>query len=352
MRKVFLIRHGHPDFSPGTHMCLGRTDTPLGAIGRMQAVLLGEQLKEERLTVFTSPLTRCCETALPLERVPQIVQELQEQDMGPWDGLDFEEIKQRWPELYERRAYEPLLVPSGAESLMQVRERVLPAMKNILAFSEGDTAIIAHASVIQVILAEALGTALEESRSLRIPYGSYAILNYDGRFSFLHDAVRSSPALSPALAEKLLSAAAPGERVEAHCMAVKDEALRIADALPLSADKNLLASVSLLHDIARAEKDHAATGAAWLRELGYTEAADIVAQHHDLRYTSINEAAILYIADKCMKEERRVTIAERFAASEDRCRTPEAKAAWKARLDNTLRLKEAINSICGKTVIE
>ena len=32
MRRVYLIRHGHPDFPLGAHMCLGRTDTPLGPI--------------------------------------------------------------------------------------------------------------------------------------------------------------------------------------------------------------------------------------------------------------------------------------------------------------------------------
>ena len=44
MRRVFLIRHGHPDFPLGAHVCLGRTDTPLGPLGRMQAALLGETL--------------------------------------------------------------------------------------------------------------------------------------------------------------------------------------------------------------------------------------------------------------------------------------------------------------------
>ena len=42
MRRIFLVRHGHPDFPLGAHVCLGRTDTPLGALGRMQACLLGE----------------------------------------------------------------------------------------------------------------------------------------------------------------------------------------------------------------------------------------------------------------------------------------------------------------------
>ena len=64
MRTLYLIRHGHPDFPLGAHVCLGVTDTPLGALGRMQAVLMAERMKGTALTaVFTSPLTRCRETA-------------------------------------------------------------------------------------------------------------------------------------------------------------------------------------------------------------------------------------------------------------------------------------------------
>lgn len=97
MGRLWLIRHGHPDYPLGAHVCLGRTDTPLGPLGRMQACLLGEALREEKPRVFSSPLTRCRETAAPLGGEAAVVSALAEQDMGPWDGLDFEEIKRRWP---------------------------------------------------------------------------------------------------------------------------------------------------------------------------------------------------------------------------------------------------------------
>ena len=37
MKKVFLIRHGLPDFPGGQGMCLGITDIPMGAAGLRQA---------------------------------------------------------------------------------------------------------------------------------------------------------------------------------------------------------------------------------------------------------------------------------------------------------------------------
>ena len=351
MKTLYLIRHGHPDFPLGAHMCLGRTDTPLGALGRMQAALLGETLRDRGLTVFASPLTRCRETAAPLGGEAILVPALAEQDMGPWDGLDFEQIKTRWPELYARRKDEPLLVPPGAEPLAAVRRRVVPALRDCLEQSGGDLAVVAHASVIQALLAEVCGVPLEESRPLRVPYASYTVLRCDGTLTLEREAARPCPPLHPQLAERLLRAAAPGDRVEAHCRAVAAEALRLADALPLPLDRELLESAALLHDVARAEKDHARLAAAWLRELGYERAAALTAQHHDRQGSALDEAAVLYIADKCVREDRRVTLAERFAASEARCRTAEARAAHAERLAAALRLREEINGICGKTVI-
>ena len=353
MKKLVLIRHAHPDFPLGAHMCLGRTDTPLGPLGRMQACLLGRTAGGQKLAVFSSPLARCRETAKPLGGEAILVPELSEQDMGPWDGLDFTEIRARWPELYARRTGEPLLVPPGAETLAQVQARVMPAVWDCLKRSMGDLAVVAHASVIQAILAAVEGVPLEESRPLRPPYASCTVIVEDGgALRVAQEAATPHPPLTPSLAHALLLAAGPGDAVAAHCRAVAEEALRIASVLPFPLDLSLLESAALLHDAARKEKDHARLGAAWLRELGYCDAAAIVERHHDWRGGAVDEAAVLFLADKCMRGDCRVTVSERFAASWERCRTPEAKAAYAERLEAALRLRETVNEICGKTVVE
>ena len=352
MRRVYLIRHGHPDFPFGAHMCLGRTDTPLGALGRMQACLLGEALASEDLSVFSSPLTRCRETAAPLGGEAIAVPELREQDMGPWDGLDFETIRRDWPELYARRAAEPLLVPPGAEPLAEVQARVLPAFWSCLTQNRGDIAVVVHASVIQAILADIQGLPLEQSRPLRPPYGSWALLCGDGALTVERKAVLPRLALSPALAEKLLAAAAPGERVERHSRAVADRALAIARALPCETDEKLLCSAALLHDLARAEKDHARVGADWLRALGFPEAAAIVEKHHDYEGAGLNEAALLYLADKCVQEDRIVPLARRFEKSREKCRDAAALAAHQKRYETALALRDKVNGLSGQTLVE
>ena len=351
MRSIYLIRHGHPDFPFGAHMCLGRTDTPLGALGRMQACLLGEALAKRELAVYTSPLTRCCETAAPLGGNAIIVPALREQDMGPWDGLDFDTIRRDWPEHYARRAEEPLLVPPGAETLAEVQSRVVPAFLNCLAESRGDVAVVVHASVIQAVLASIKGMALEESRPLRPPYGSWALLRGDGTLTVEQAAVLPQLPLSPALAYRLLAAAAPEEKIERHCRAVAETALRFARKLP-KIDAELLYSAALLHDVARAEKDHARVGADWLRALGFSDAAALVEQHHDYDGDELDEAALLYLADKCVQEDRIVPLAARFEASRRKCRGEDALSAHQRRYETALRLRDRLNERSGETLVE
>ena len=280
-----------------------------------------------------------------------LVPALAEQNMGPWDGLDFDAIRSEWPKLYARRAAEPLLVPPGAETLAEVEARVMPAVLDCFKQSGGDIAIVAHASVIQTVLAMVRQIPLEESRPLRPPYTGGAILGYDGALHWLAELPLAAPPLTPMLAERLLSAAAPGERIEKHCRAVAEEALRLADAIPLPLDRDLLYSAALLHDVARQEKAHARAGAAWLRELGFEQAAALVEQHHDFAGTDLDEAAILFIADKCVQEDRPIPLAQRFADSEKKCTTEAARAAHAARLAKALEIQAQINRLCGHVVV-
>ena len=64
MRRIYLIRHTMPDFPAGQKMCCGWADIPLGAVGRMQAVLLERYMADYPVTqVFCSDLSRSVQTA-------------------------------------------------------------------------------------------------------------------------------------------------------------------------------------------------------------------------------------------------------------------------------------------------
>ena len=62
MKRVYLIRHGLPDFPEGKRMCLGHTDLPLSLEGRGQAEQMAAGLPPVT-SVFSSPLSRAVQTA-------------------------------------------------------------------------------------------------------------------------------------------------------------------------------------------------------------------------------------------------------------------------------------------------
>ena len=352
MRHIFLIRHAHPDIPVGERFCLGRTDTPLGPLGRMQTALLREEFQNAAISaLFSSPLQRCLETARAFDLPPAPVEALAEQDMGVWDALSFAEIRRKWPELYEKRGADPLLVPPGAETLHEVQQRAVAALERCLSRSEGDIALVIHASVLQGILAFVTDTPLAESRHFRLPYGGHAVLHCENSLSLESVEPLPSPRMTPALAEKLLAAAAPGEKITAHCRAVAAKAGETADAFPLPIDRDALLSAAWLHDIARSEVQHASAGAAWLQALGYEGIARLIRQHHDPEKDASPEALILYICDKCVQEDRIVSLEERFAQSAARCRDEEARAAHAGRLETARKIRAQINALCGREVI-
>lgn len=186
MRTVYFIRHGQPDIPQGRRICLGRTDIPLSPLGRAQAALLGDQLGDRVDRVFSSPLSRARETAEGLGHPVTVLEDLTELSAGDWDGLDFEEIALRWPELYAARGKNPNLPIPGAEDAALGQRRFLSAVHWALAHSRGDIALVAHSSVGQLLLAHALGVSPYEARQFRLPWGSYCCLSYDGTFRVEH----------------------------------------------------------------------------------------------------------------------------------------------------------------------
>ena len=341
-RRIILIRHAMPDIPIGERWCIGgRTDLPLGALGRLQAALLPFEPELSAIhAVFCSTLLRARQTALPLCREPTAVEGLQEQDMGVWDGLPFTEIRARFPELYSARESDPSLLPEGAESEAALRARMTEGLFRCLAESSGDIAVVSHKSAIASLVGQrsALG------------YASLSVLEAEaGSFQIRTVGKHVLPELSDSVCEALLRAAgADASRLE-HCRAVANLADSLCAALAengLRLDAAAIHWAALLHDLARSEPDHAALGALWLHQLGYETIAGLVRQHHDPDSAELNEAGLLYLADKCVRGSRRVSLEERFSASLGKCRTPQALAAHRRRYELAEYLSNTVNTLC------
>lgn len=151
MKKVYLIRHGLPDFPEGKGMCIGTTDIPMGEKGLAQAAEMAKILPPVT-AVFSSPLSRAVQTAQAIGLPVAILDDLREMYAGEWDGLTFEEIRQRYPELYAARFHDLTIPLPGAEDHTEGLARFSAAMETAAQASPGDFAVVAHGGIIAQFL--------------------------------------------------------------------------------------------------------------------------------------------------------------------------------------------------------
>lgn len=146
MKKVYMIRHGMPDFPDGKRMCLGTTDIPLGPEGLEQAKNMAAQLPAVT-AVFSSPLLRAVQTAQAIGMPITILPDLREMDAGQWDGLTFEQIRLHYADLFAARGKDPTLPPPGAEDEEASLIRFRSAMEEAAQLSRGDFAVVSHGGI-------------------------------------------------------------------------------------------------------------------------------------------------------------------------------------------------------------
>ena len=168
MKKVYLIRHGLPDFPGDKGMCIGTTDIPMGEKGLAQAAEMAKKLPPVT-AVFSSPLTRAVQTAQAIELPMTILPDLREMYAGEWDGLTFEQIRQRYPELYAARAQDLKLPLPGAEDYEDGIARFSAAMKTAAETAPGDFAVVAHGGIIAQFLRSISGTWYKPDYTEMVP---------------------------------------------------------------------------------------------------------------------------------------------------------------------------------------
>ena len=132
-------------------MCIGTTDIPMGEKGFRQAAEMAQKLPPVT-AVFSSPLTRAVQTAQAIGMPVTILPDLREMYAGEWDGLTFEEIRQRYPELYAARAKDLTIPLPGAEDHAEGLSRFKEAMEEAAKQSPGDFAVVAHGGILAQFL--------------------------------------------------------------------------------------------------------------------------------------------------------------------------------------------------------
>jgi probable phosphoglycerate mutase len=144
-----IVRHGQTDWNLH-HRIQGRTDIPLNAAGRAEAVAAAAGLRNRHWNVIaTSPLLRAAESAtiiateLGLDE-PVVIPSLTERHHGAIEGLTFTERQHRFPD--------GVAVP-GLETRRDVVDRVLAALAGLAVGRAGQSVLIlSHGGIIGTLL--------------------------------------------------------------------------------------------------------------------------------------------------------------------------------------------------------
>ncbi len=191
MRKLYIVRHGEPDFPGGVWLCIGSgTDLPLSARGREQAAALRPFFEARPVSaLWSSPLARAVETAAlmtggqtPIHTHPG----LREAYIGEWEGLSPAQIRQKAPGEWERREADMSIPPGGGEDYGAAGARFEAALREILSTADGDIAVAAHQAVTCGFLCRLTGTPIARWPDFAHDYATVTELTYEnGSFSLV-----------------------------------------------------------------------------------------------------------------------------------------------------------------------
>lgn len=161
--SILLARHGETDWNIAKKV-QGTTDIPLNENGKKQAEILCQNLRKENINlkkIYSSYQKRAVETAEIVGaeyQVPiQVVQGLEELNLGLFEGHTWEEILQLYPQENARwYADKRYAKAPGGESYQDLLERFFVAYDQIVKDAENltgqDILIITHGAVIMSLL--------------------------------------------------------------------------------------------------------------------------------------------------------------------------------------------------------
>lgn len=191
MTKMLLVRHGQTIWN---HVARyqGHTDIPLNDTGRTQAKLLSLRLAKEPLqAVYASDLIRALETARiiaePHGLAVQALPQLREINFGAWEGLTYQEIKNRYSDLADIYQSSPgkLRIPDG-ETFQELMERAYGVVTNLVRSHNSSTiAVVTHGGTIRAIICSLLGLDLSHVNQIRQDNAALNLIDYYGEYGIL-----------------------------------------------------------------------------------------------------------------------------------------------------------------------
>ena len=211
---------------------------------------------------------------------------MQEINTGKWENLPFEEIREKYPEEYEARSRELRYYAfPGGESFYQAGIRFGKCLEDIRKEIEGNLLIVTHAGVMRGYLRGLLGVSSNDVFTISQPYAGITLLSEtNNKIKLEKTGWRLSELLDEKEIQYLYRKCKTPERAIRHMEAVAQFIHVLEEKIrPSNHNWELLKKSALVHDICRAQREHALAGADVLGKEGYEEIAKLV-ELHNIKY--------------------------------------------------------------------
>ncbi len=182
MSRLLLVRHGESELNSAERFC-GQSNVELSANGIRQAEQLRDRLATQKIdTIYTSNLRRASTTAEIIASGHQLdivtCAELDEINFGEFEGLTFEEISRRFPEVATQLVNWEIRprFPKG-ENVDELNNRVVKFLRRLEKHAPEETIlIVAHSGPLRLLICNLLEIELQHWRQFRLDLASLSIV--------------------------------------------------------------------------------------------------------------------------------------------------------------------------------
>jgi len=183
---VLLVRHGRTTANNAGVLAGWTEGVALDDAGRAQVAALGERLRSLPLTaVVTSPLQRCSETAAALldgrDTACHVDDRVGEVRYGDWSGKELKRlVKDPLWKVVQQHPSAMTFPGEGGESMRDMQARAVEAVRDWNARLGEDAVyvVVSHGDVIKAVLADALGTHLDQFQRIVVDPASVSVVSY------------------------------------------------------------------------------------------------------------------------------------------------------------------------------
>ncbi len=203
MKRIILVRHGQNSMV-GKRLAGWLPEVHLNEVGQAQAAALAERLgkqKGEIKALYSSPVTRCQETAQPIAKALGL--EIQDLDgvsevlYGEWEGKSIAELAQLDEWKIVQRFPSAMRFPVG-EKMRDMQMRAIEAVEEVAdTLNDNESAlIVSHADLIKSLAAHYAGVHFDLFQRLVISAASITIIGltrYGPRLICLNDCAHVPP---------------------------------------------------------------------------------------------------------------------------------------------------------------